>query len=37
MFMCYFSRLENEAVICEIIQRPQQLNFKEHNVNAPLE
>lgn len=35
--MCYFSRLENEAVICEIIQRPQQLNFKEHNVNAPFE
>ena len=35
--MCYFSHLENEAVICEIIQRPQQLNFKEHNVNAPLE
>lgn len=32
-----FMRLENEAINCEIIQRPQQLNFKEHNVNAPLE
>ena len=35
--MRYFSRLENEAVNCEIIQRPQRLNFKEHDENVPLE